>query len=342
VRGARSPRRRLNPPTLQEAQPVGLREPQVPGSASSLARSLVREDLNFLLTNRIPRRWATLFMGWFSKLENPLVRDASMAVWRMFAPDLDLSEARKQRFTSVHDCFVRELKSGARPIDRRAGIVTSPCDAIVGAHGEIEDGRLFQAKGFPYTLDDLTADRELARRHRGGKFVTLRIKSSFYHRFHAPCDGRLERVDYISGDTWNVNPIALERVERLFCKNERAVLDLRLADTRQTLTLVPIAAILVAGIRLHALRKPLDLRYRGPNRIPCKARFSKGQEMGWFQHGSTIVVLASGGFEFTPNVELGARIRVGQPLLTGLRDAPPIPSSERSACQHALAFEDPH
>ncbi len=330
----------MRPPTLEELQPAARAAPSAGIDAPSLVRSLWREDLNFLVTNRIPRRWATLFMGWFSQIENPLVRDASIAVWRAFAPDLDLSEARKREFRSVHECFVRELKSGARPIDRRAEVLTSPCDAIIGAHGEVEDGRVYQAKGFPYTLEELTGSRELARRHRGGKFVTLRIKSSFYHRFHAPCDGALDEVNYISGDTWNVNPIALERVERLFCKNERAVLDLRLADSRQTLTLVPIAAILVAGIKLHALKGPLDLRYRGPNRIPCKTSFSKGQELGWFQHGSTIVVLASGGFEFTPNVALGARIKVGEPLLRGLRGAPPSPEREFAARQHALAFGD--
>jgi len=329
----------LSPQPFQEAQPAEL---QCVGAAPSTSwlRTLWREDLNFLLTNRIPRRWATLFMGWFSQLEQPLVRDASIAVWRLFAPDLDLSEARKTSFKSVHDCFVRELKPGARPTDRRAEVVTSPCDAIVGAHGVIEEGKLYQAKGFDYTLEDLLGDRELARRHRGGKFVTLRIKSSFYHRFHAPCDGRLDEVNYISGDTWNVNPIALERVERLFCKNERAVLDLRLPDSRQTLTLVPVAAILVAGIKLHALPQVLDLRYRGANRLSCKASFSKGQELGWFQHGSTIVVLASGGFEFTPNVTLGARIKVGQPLLRGLRDgSAPRPAADPEHYQHALEFD---
>jgi phosphatidylserine decarboxylase len=312
----------LSPQPFQEAQPAELQRVGAAPSTSWL-RTLWREDLNFLLTNRIPRRWATLFMGWFSQLEQPLVRDASIAVWRWFAPDLDLSEARKTSFKSVHDCFVRELKPGARPTDRRAEIVTSPCDAIVGAHGVIEDGKLYQAKGFDYTLEDLIGDRELARRHRGGKFVTLRIKSSFYHRFHAPCDGRLDEVNYISGDTWNVNPIALARIERLFCRNERAAIELRLSRGGHRVTLVPIAAILVASIRLHFADLRLHVDYDGPETIVCDARLRKGEEMGWFEHGSTIVVFAPEGFEPCEGVATGRRIRMGEPLLR-CADAGPI------------------
>src|SRR5215472_16527719 len=101
---------------------------------SQIFRLLAQEDINFLLTNRIPRRLATRFMGWFSKIENPVVRKASIALWRLFA-DLDLSEARSNNFRSLHDCFTRELKEGARPVDRDPDTVVSPCDAIVGAHG---------------------------------------------------------------------------------------------------------------------------------------------------------------------------------------------------------------
>ena len=89
---------------------------------------LNQEDLNFLLTNRLPRKWLTEFMGRFSKIEQPLVRDASIAIWKYFS-DLDLSEAKKTRFTSMHDCFTRELKDGARPINMDVAIMSSPVDA---------------------------------------------------------------------------------------------------------------------------------------------------------------------------------------------------------------------
>src|SRR5712691_3514255 len=83
---------------------------------SQILRLFAQEDLNFVLTNRIPRRLATRFMGWFSKIEQPLVRDLSIGIWRLFS-DLDLSDARKARFKSMHDCFTRELREGARPVD---------------------------------------------------------------------------------------------------------------------------------------------------------------------------------------------------------------------------------
>jgi len=121
-------------------------------------------------------------------------------------------------------------------------------------------------------------------------------------------------VTFIHGDVWNVNPIALKRVERLFCKNERAVLELRL-PSGEALTLVPVAAILVASIRLHFLDVTLNAQSREPAVFPCDAKVSKGDELGWFEHGSTIIVLAPENFEFADHVAEGARIRAGEPLL---------------------------
>ena len=99
---------------------------------AQILRLLQQEDLNFLLTNRIPRRLLTRFMGWFSQIEQPWVRDVSIGLWRFFS-DLDLSEAKKSHFRSMHDCFIRELKDGARRIERNPAILVSPCDAIVSS-----------------------------------------------------------------------------------------------------------------------------------------------------------------------------------------------------------------
>src|SRR5258708_33147873 len=113
---------------------------------SELLRVLQQEDINFLLTNRIPRRLVTQFMGWFSQIEQPLIRDASIGLWRLFS-GLDLSEAKKTRFRSMHDCFIRELRDGARPVCEDPGVLVSPCDAIVGASGTVAGTKLFQIKG---------------------------------------------------------------------------------------------------------------------------------------------------------------------------------------------------
>lgn len=259
-------------------------------------------------------------MGWWSQIKNPWIRDASIAVWKLFS-DLDLSDAKKSTFDSMHDCFTRELKPGARTVDPRAHVLSSPCDAIVGACGKIAATQVLQAKGFPYTLGSLMGftprTGELVHALKNGTYVTLRLTSSMYHRFHAPADATLEHVTHISGDTWNVNPIALKRVERLFCKNERAVLTLRLLDGTP-IVIVPVAAILVASLRLHAINLLLHLGYTGPNEIPCCFPVSKGQEMGWFQHGSTILVFVPPGFQLANGIETGARIQMGQALIEKL------------------------
>jgi len=282
---------------------------------SVIAKFTQQERVNFLLTNRLPRRWLTLFVGWLSRLEQPLIRDGCIALWRLFS-ELDLSEARTTQFRSLHDCFTRQLKHGARRVDPDPTVVVSPCDAIVGELGRVAAGAVLQAKGFPYTLMDLLADEQLVRSYLRGSYVTLRLTSGMYHRFHAPYDCRVEQVTYISGDTWNVNPIALRRIENLFCKNERAIIPCRLQPSGQLLTLVPVAAILVASVRLHFLDVLLHLKYRGPNTISCAASLRKGEEMGWFQHGSTIIVFAPEGVALCEHLRQGSAIRVGEPLLT--------------------------
>lgn len=276
-------------------------------------RLLLQEDLNFLLTNRVPRAALTRFMGWFSRIRHPLVVRASLALWRLFT-ELDLSDARQSRFESLHAVFTRELKPGARPVDPRPQVLASPCDAIVGACGKVEHGSVLQAKGFPYRLEELLGRADRAAPFDGGPYVTLRLTSAMYHRFHAPLDAQIEHVSYLSGDTWNVNPIALKRVERLFCRNERAVIRLRLAGG-QPLLLVPVAAILVASIRLHCLDVLLHLRWPGPHEMPCDQTVAKGQELGWFEHGSTIIVFAPPGFALAPGIQAGQSIRMGQALM---------------------------
>jgi phosphatidylserine decarboxylase len=281
---------------------------------SQFWRLFAQEDVNFLLTNRIPRRLATQFVGWFSKIEQPLIRDLSIGLWRFFS-GLDLGEAKKTHFRSMHDCFTRELKDGVRPLDRDPSVLVSPCDAIVGACGKVAGTTLYQIKGFPYALDDLLCDRATIDAHRDACYVTLRLTSGMYHRFHAPHDCRVEQVSYISGDTWNVNPIALRRVESLFCKNERVILRTSLDSGGHPVTMVLVAAVLVASIRLHFLDVVLNLRHRGPNLIGCDARFDKGQEMGWFEHGSTVIMFAPTGFRLCDGVEEGHMIRMGEPLM---------------------------
>ena len=287
---------------------------------------LLQEDLNFLLTNRIPRRSATLFMGRFSKIRHPLIKYLSIRLWQFFS-GADLSDAKKTDFNCLHDAFIRELRPGARTVNFKPNVIISPCDGIVGAHGSIDGTRVFQAKGFPYRLEDLLPTTALVDQFRNGSYVTIRITAGMYHRFHAPLDCHINRVTYISGDTWNVNPIALKRVEQLFCKNERAVIES--AHHRQDgrtvpFLMVPVAAILVASIRLHCLDTPLNLRYKGPNILPTDYRARKGEELGWFEHGSTIILFFPEQMRFAPGIAENHPIRMGEPLMLFANDGPEL------------------
>jgi phosphatidylserine decarboxylase len=287
---------------------------------SALARLFLQEDLNFLVTNRIPRRLVTQLAGRLSTIDNRAFTKAAIAAWQLLAGDLHLEEASTREFRTVRDCFTRALRPGARPIDPDPAVLVSPCDAVIGAHGRVFGTTLVQAKGLTYTLDELLGDPALVARHRDGHYVTLRLKASMYHRFHAPCDARVRRVTYIAGDTWNVNPIALARVAKLFCKNERAVIELDTGVAGEALTLVPVASILVASLKIHAVERLLDLRQRGRTMMAPDAPVARGDELGYFQSGSTILVFAHGPLMLARGLSAGDTVRVGQPLF---RRTPP-------------------
>ena len=268
--------------------------------SAAIAKLRVSDRLNFLATNFIPHRPANRLFARLSRIEQPWLARSSIALWQRFS-GLDLSDAHTQRFKSLHACFTRRLKEGARPVDPDPRILVSPCDAIVGACGRIEQETLVQAKGFGYTLEELLRDPLLAAYYRHGAYATLRLTASMYHRFHAPYGGVLEQATRIAGATWNVNPSTVARIAKLYCRNERAILRMRLDRCGLVLTLVPVAAILVGGIRLCGRRLP--------------SHFEKGEEIGWFEHGSTIIVIAPAGVVRCDGVQPGAVIRMGRPLM---------------------------
>ena len=281
-----------------------------------IARMTTIEGLNFLLTNRIPRRLATRAVGWLSHIEKPWVAKPAMAIWRIFS-DVDLSDAATDDFPSMHACFTRSLRPGARTFEGGAGVLSSPSDAILGAHGMIAGDEAHQIKGAPYRLSELLGDECEAAALDGGRYATLRLTAGMYHRFHAPQDLVVEQVRYLSGDCWNVNTPVLKRVERLFCRNERAVIRCRLPDG-SALILVAVAAVLVASIRLTFLDTPTLLRDGGERTIPLHVAIDRGAEMGWFEHGSTIIVLTD--TQWRVFADDGSRLKAGEPLMTLARE----------------------
>ncbi|WP_235525152.1 MULTISPECIES: archaetidylserine decarboxylase [unclassified Sphingomonas] len=283
-------------------------------SPNPLARMIARltaiESLNYAATNWLPRRTLTRAIGRFSKIEQPLVAKASIAVWRTFSA-VDLSDAAETRWPSMHACFIRRLRPGARSFAANANQIASPSDGIIVASGRIDGDSIVQAKGQRYSIAELTGGEGDA--YIGGSFVTLRLTAGMYHRFHAPQDGTVDRVRYFPGDCFNVNPPALKRVEQLYCRNERATVRLRLDDGTPVL-LVPVAAILVAAIRLTFLDTVKLLREREEPVATCDARLEQGEEMGWFEHGSTIVMLLPAPYRLAEGVATGDRVWAGNVL----------------------------
>ena len=257
---------------------------------------LQQEDLNFLLTNRIPRRLLTRFMGWFSQIEQPLVRDAVDRGSGGCSPISTSARRRRPSSRSMHDCFIRELKDGARPVDADPGDPGQP----VRRHRRRLRARstapsCSRSRAFPTRCRTCWRDPELVERHRDGRYVTLRLTSSMYHRFHAPHDCRVEHVTYISGDTWNVNPIALQA-------DREAVLQERARGAANAARRDRPARHAGAGRRHPGRQHPAAFPRRaaaicaiaGRTSSRAMRAFRKGEEMGWFEHGSTIIVFAPG------------------------------------------------
>jgi phosphatidylserine decarboxylase len=289
----------------------------------------VADALNFWLTNGLPRRRASVWMGRLSRYRNRWLTPLMLWVWNRFDP-IELADSPPQQYACLRDCFVRPLLPGARVIDADPDTLCSPCDGIVGAHGRVEDNQMVQIKGKPYDLTELVGELPADDPLRNGTFVTIRIKSSMYHRFHAPAHGWLTRVRHFAGDAYNVNPPALRRIDRLYCKNERASLTLRM-HTGEELAVVTVAAILVAGIRIHALHGSDWMGAQQPVCLGTPAHFDKGQEMGWFEHGSTIVLIVPAGFSLVGSLQTGDRLYMGQALLRRVTPTPARPERAEPA-----------
>ncbi len=270
------------------------------------------ETLNFLMTNRFPRLAVSRIMGVISRWEHPVFVQPALWLWNAFA-NLNLDEAEQSKFTSLRDCFTRALKPGMRPIANNAAFV-SPCDGILGATGLIEQGTLLQIKGMPYKLDELLLDAQAGGHLEGYRYLTIRITASMYHRLHSPCKLTIRNIQWITGDSWNVNPVALKRVEKLFCRNHRAVLKTEM-ENGETCVIVPVAAVLVGALRVHALGKVLDQNTEPFAFHPIGAEVDAGQELGWFEHGSTVVMLVPAQYQLAQGLQEGSGLKMGQVLL---------------------------
>ena len=265
----------------------------------------------------LPRHGLSRLAGWFAGLRwpGPLQRWQIRVFGR--AVGVDFSEVRRPltEFRSLQEFFTRELREGARPLDASDSCLVAPCDGAWGASGEIRSGTLFQLKGRPYSLADLLNDDDTPSGFEGGSFATFYLAPRDYHRFHSPCALRVTRARYVPGSLWPVNSIGLNAIDGLFAQNERLCIFAGAGGGE--LALVAVGATLVGKVRVrfdelttHARApRPVEHSYGGAG-----AFFAKGEELGRFEFGSTLVLLLPPGLARLEPGEPGAELRLGQPI----------------------------
>lgn len=246
-------------------------------------------------------------------LPAPLVR-AEIALFAR-AVGVDLSETRDPlaSFPTLQAFFTRALREGARPIDPAPDALVAPCDGAWGEAGTVRNGLLLQLKGRAYGVAELLGSPGDAARFEGGAYATFYLSPRDYHRFHAPCDARVERATYLPGTLWPVNAAGLAGIDALFAQNERICAFLRGAPGDALLCLVAVGATMVGKVRVTFDALETNRPGGAPTRRDyADVRLRKGEEWGRFEFGSTIVLLAEPGRVALEPRAPGARLRLGE------------------------------
>jgi len=268
----------------------------------------------------LPQHFLSRIVFSLTRRRSRFTQTAIQKFARAFDVDMqDAVEPELSRYDTFNAFFTRALTPAARPIAAGTDLVASPADGRFSALGDTTDGRLVQAKGIDYTiLDLLGGDGEAAERLGQGSFATIYLSPRDYHRLHMPLDGQLIRQTHIPGRLFSVGPHAVRTLDGLFTRNERVV---ALFETPTGLmALVLVGAINVAAIETvwHGLVTPPKGRavsridYSGEDRISL----AKGDEMGRFNMGSTIVMLTEKSVHWDASIESESAVRMGQSIGT--------------------------
>ena len=270
----------------------------------------------------LPRNALSAALGRMAEVRIP--RRVRSPLWRGFAAVVgaDLSEVQDplESFDCLQAFFTRALRPGARPLSSDPGDLVAPCDGAWGESGRIESGQLVQVKGRTYSLADFLEDPECAAKFEGGSFATFYLAPRDYHRFHAPCDTRVQKATHVPGQLWPVNRIGLEGVSDLFVRNERICAYMKMADGSSTheadLVMVAVGATLVGKIRLTF--DELASRRRGAclttHTYADGISLQRGEEWGRFEFGSTIVMIVAPGQASLAKEPPGTPLRLGEAI----------------------------
>ena len=279
----------------------------------------MRARLFVFLQYVLPQFWLTALVYRLARIRTPTIKDLLITRFISFY-DVEIDDVELDipaGFETFNDFFIRKLENDARPIDANPGSIVSPVDGTVSRSGRMLAGSIMQAKGIDYTLEDLLAtDLEQAAALADGSFATIYLAPYNYHRVHAPFDGKLVAARYVPGDLFSVNAATAEYVPGLFRRNERLVLHIE--TSRGPAAFILVGALNVGSIstpwsgqirpRKHGVVETIDLS-NGPDTI------NKGDLLGWFNMGSTVIILMpEHACEWHDDLEPGRIVRMGESI----------------------------
>ncbi|GGC11469.1 hypothetical protein GCM10011352_42400 [Marinobacterium zhoushanense] len=255
----------------------------------------MKDKLFILLQHLLPQHLLSRLVGRVADCRIHWVKNLFIDLFhKHYRIDMSLAaEENPRAYANFNDFFTRALKEGVRPTDPAEDALVSPCDGAVSQAGAISYGRLIQAKGRGYSLTTLLGgSSERAEPFINGSFATLYLSPKDYHRVHMPVSGTLREAIYVPGDLYSVNHATAHGVDSLFARNERLV---TIFDTEYgPMAMVLVGAMIVAGIETvwsgpmaPLPREPLTLYSRSE---PAPVRLEKGEEMGRFHLGSTVIL----------------------------------------------------
>lgn len=214
--------------------------------------------------------------------------------------EIDLSEVSRdlKSFSNLQDFFTRQLKEGARPINWHKQTFISPVDAKVEAFGAIQHNAVFTVKNKPYTLQDLLGKDQIAEKYKNGHYIVFYLSPANYHRIHSPLDGTVVRQYVLGRKSYPVNQLGLAYGKKPISHNYRMISELQYQNNKN-FALVKVGAMFVNSIQLTNISKT----------------WKKGQEIGYFSFGSTVVMLfEENSIHFTENVQKGNAVKMGEPI----------------------------
>lgn len=252
----------------------------------------------------LPQHALTRFAGVLSHSQIPWLKNYLIR-WFLKRYNVNLDEALESdpyAYPSYHEFFIRRLKPNCRPIDPSPASIVSPCDGTISQIGKIERNSLLQAKGRYFSLDALLGNHEDAKKFENGHYATIYLAPIDYHRVHMPLAGTLNHLRYIPGDLFSVNPLTCDHVNNLFARNERVVSIFK--HDHGSFAIILVGAMIVGSIFTrwggnitpHRAKKIVDISY--PQTPEQHVRLDKGDEMGYFALGSTVIILLDANMQW--------------------------------------------